>query len=71
MPKRKQKRCRALDKGAYLCPTCGEKIVIPLDPSDGMEQKYVEDCPICCNPSVIHLEFFGENEAPRVWAESE
>jgi hypothetical protein len=69
--KRKKKRRRSLDEGSYICPTCGEQIVIPLDASAGAEQQYVEDCPVCCNPNVIHLEFFGENERPRVWAEGE
>lgn len=44
---------------------------MPLDPTQGDEQSYVEDCPVCCNPNVIHVEFFGENESPRVWAEAE
>jgi Cysteine-rich CPXCG len=69
--KRKKKRRRALDEGSYVCPTCGEQIVIPLDSSGGAEQQYVEDCPVCCNPNVIHLEFFGEGEPARVWAEAE
>jgi hypothetical protein len=71
MRKRKKKRSGALDEGAYTCPTCGERIVIPLDRSGGSEQRYVEDCPVCCNPNEIHLEFFGEGEKPRVWAEAE
>jgi hypothetical protein len=65
------KRKRALDDGSYVCPSCGETIEIPLDPSAGDEQRYVEDCPVCCNPNVIHVEFFGPNEAPRVFAEAE
>ncbi len=69
--KRKKKRRRPRDEGRYTCPTCGEEIVIPLDPSGGNEQQYVEDCPVCCNPSVIHAEFFGEDETPRVWADTE
>ena len=71
MRKRKKKRRRASDEGAYTCPTCGEQIVIPLDRSGGSEQTYVEDCPVCCNPNVIHLEFFGEGETARVWVEAE
>lgn len=70
-PKRKRKRRRSADEGSYTCPTCGESIVIPLDRSGGDEQEYVEDCPVCCNPNVIHLEFFGDDDPPRVWAESE
>ena len=71
MAKRKKKRRRSSDEGAYTCPTCGERIVIPLDRSGGVEQMYVEDCPVCCNPNVIHLEFFDVGEKPRVWAEAE
>jgi hypothetical protein len=70
MKKRKKKPKRSSDGGAYICPTCGEQIVIPLDPSGGSEQKYVEDCPVCCNPNIIHVEFF-ESDLPRVWAEAE
>jgi hypothetical protein len=70
-PKRKKKRRRSRDEGAYVCPTCGERIVIPLDPSGGMEQRYVEDCPVCCNPNVIELEFFPDGESPRVSATAE
>ena len=71
MPKRKHKRHTAGDEGRYVCPTCGERIVIPLDRSAGGEQRYIEDCPVCCNPNVIHVEFFEDQEAPRVWAEAE
>jgi len=71
MDKRKKKRRRPTDEAAYVCPTCGEQIVIPLDPSAGPEQQYVEDCPVCCNPNVIHLEFFEDGEPPRLWADAE
>ena len=74
-PNRKRRRdanaAAGDDQGSYVCPTCGEQIVIPLDRSGGDEQRYVEDCPVCCNPNVIQVEFFGEGEAPRVWAEAE
>jgi hypothetical protein len=55
---------------AYTCPSCGEVIDIALDRSGGDEQEYVEDCPVCCNPNVIHVEYF-DDEVPRVWAEAE
>ena len=54
-----------------MCPSCGEPIVIPLDPSQGADQQYVEDCPVCCNPNVIRVEYDPAWEAPRVWAEAE
>jgi hypothetical protein len=59
------------DDDSYICPNCGETVVIPLDPSAGSEQQYVEDCPICCNPNVIHVEFSAAGEPTRVWAEAE
>ena len=68
--KHRRKRRRPKDEGTYVCPTCGESIVIPLDRTGGDEQHYVEDCPVCCHPNVIHVEFF-DDETPRVWAESE
>jgi predicted RNA-binding Zn-ribbon protein involved in translation (DUF1610 family) len=72
MKKRKKKhRPTAADEGRYVCPTCGEQIVVPLDRSGGIDQQYVEDCPVCCNPNVIHVEFFGDDESPRIWAEAE
>ncbi|MDX2198395.1 MAG: CPXCG motif-containing cysteine-rich protein [Phycisphaerae bacterium] len=39
----------------YVCENCGETIVTPIDISAGREQEYVEDCPICCHPNVIHV----------------
>lgn len=69
--KRRRKGGRS-DEGAYICPTCGESIVIPLDRSQGEAQEFVEDCPICCNPNVLHVEFFAPDEGePRVWAKAE
>jgi hypothetical protein len=70
MKKKRKRRDRRADEGAYTCPTCGERIVIPLDLSAGTEQRYVEDCPVCCNPNVIHVELF-DGDAPRVWADRE
>lgn len=71
LPHRKRKaRPSPRDEAAYTCPTCGESIVIPIDPSQGADQEYVEDCPVCCNPNVIHVELFDEGP-PRVWAEAE
>lgn len=40
----------------YICDACGEQIVIPIDVSAGASQQYVEDCPVCCRPQLIHVE---------------
>ena len=53
------------DEGAYCCDCCGEEIVVPLDLSAGRSQDYVEDCPVCCHPHVIHVEFDADG-TPRL-----
>jgi hypothetical protein len=35
------------------CPYCGELVTIFIDPGGGDEQRYVEDCPVCCRPWVV------------------
>lgn len=55
---------------SYVCDSCGEEIVIPIDLSAGESQQYVEDCPVCCHPNVVNVEVDGEGDV-RVWAEAE
>jgi DNA replicative helicase MCM subunit Mcm2 (Cdc46/Mcm family) len=57
------------DEATYVCDACGEEIVVPIDLSAGASQVYVEDCPVCCRPNVVHVEI--EDGDVRVWAESE
>lgn len=69
--KRKKRDDRSVaEEGSYICESCGEQIVIPVDPSAGEEQEYVEDCPVCCCPHVVHVELDPEG-TPRVWASRE
>lgn len=56
--------------GSYVCDCCGEEIVVPVDPSAGNEQQYVEDCPVCCNPMLIRVEVDEDGDV-RCWGESE
>jgi DNA-directed RNA polymerase subunit RPC12/RpoP len=67
---RKKQRRRTTDEASYICDTCGEEVVIPLDLSAGESQEYVEDCPVCCRPSIIHVEIDDGGDV-RVWAEGE
>jgi hypothetical protein len=41
------------DEASYVCDSCGEEIVIPLDLTAGASQHYVEDYPVCCRPNGI------------------
>ena len=58
------------EEASYVCDSCGEEIVVPLDLSAGETQQYVEDCPVCCHANVIHLEMDESGEV-RIWAEAE
>lgn len=48
------------EEASYVCHACGEEIVVPVDISAGRVQTYVEDCPVCCRPNVIHVELDEE-----------
>ena len=49
------------DEASYVCDACGEDIVVPIDWSAGSRQSYVEDCPVCCNANLIHVELDGDD----------
>ena len=55
---------------AYVCDSCGEEIVVPIDVTQGQSQEYVEDCPVCCNPNVIHVSIDFDGVA-NVWGRAE
>ena len=40
-------------EASYTCQSCGEEIVVPIDPTAGTRQEYIEDCPVCCRPHVL------------------
>lgn len=58
------------DEASYVCGSCGEEIVVPLDPSAGASQQYVEDCPVCCAPNEIFVEY-DEDGSARVTSRAE
>jgi Cysteine-rich CPXCG len=58
------------DEATRQCDSCGEEIVVPIDLTAGSHQEYVEDCPVCCRPNIIHVEIDEEGEV-RVRAEGE
>jgi len=68
--KRKANRRSVPDEASYVCDACGEEIVVPIDASAGSEQQFVEDCPVCCHPNVIHIEL-DEDGSARAWGTSE
>ena len=51
------------DEASYVCGSCGEEIVVPLDPSAGEHQSYVEDCPVCCSPNEVSVDYDEDGSA--------
>lgn len=43
-----------LETQNYQCPYCGEEGEAVLDLSGG-DQRYIEDCAVCCRPIVFDL----------------
>jgi predicted RNA-binding Zn-ribbon protein involved in translation (DUF1610 family) len=58
------------EEATYTCDSCGEEIIVPINASSGSSQEYVEDCPVCWNPNVIHVEI-DEDGGARIWGEAE
>ncbi|GAB2586440.1 CPXCG motif-containing cysteine-rich protein [Dyella jejuensis] len=46
------------------CPYCGERIEILLDASAG-DQRYIEDCQVCCRPISVEV-WVGADDEPHV-----
>jgi len=61
---RNRKRQPAADvEATYVCDSCGEEIVVPIDISAGAHQDYVEDCPVCCHPMRLHVDIDADGGA--------
>jgi hypothetical protein len=58
----REPRHRAVE-ASYPCGSCGEEIVVPLDPSAGDRQRYVEDCPVCCAPNEVFVDYEEDGSA--------
>ena len=54
---------------SYRCPHCGETNDIIVDPSQGRQQHYIEDCQVCCRPNDLHLNYEAFTETWHVRAE--
>lgn len=68
--KRRRKRRDSQVETGYVCDSCGEEIVIPVDLAAGASQEFIEDCPVCCHPQLVRVEI-EENGEVRAWSEGE
>ncbi len=55
----------------YFCAVCGEEIETIVDPSQGYQQQYIEDCQVCCRPNVLNVTVDPETGEIEIWSEFE
>ncbi|MEX2177462.1 MAG: CPXCG motif-containing cysteine-rich protein [Gemmatimonadaceae bacterium] len=44
-------------EATVLCPYCAEEVTIGVDPGGGASQRYVEDCPVCCQAWQVNVSY--------------
>ena len=52
---------RMSDPRIQSCPYCGEPVEIAVDEGGGMQQSYVEDCPVCCRPWQVEVSYDADD----------
>lgn len=52
---------RELQECAVDCPYCGESIDVLLD-SSVTEQRYIEDCSVCCRPINFYVSLDNQGD---------
>lgn len=53
----------------FICTWCGEVNHTFVDPSQGQEQEYIEDCQVCCQPNKLTVFYDEWNEIYNIQAE--
>jgi len=49
-----------MQNSAYFpCPYCGGENELSVEPGH-MDQEWIEDCSVCCQPMLLKLEFLDE-----------
>ena len=59
-----------MDKG-FQCAGCGEWNDTSVDESAGRNQRYVEDCQVCCKPNVLEVSYDPDSQAFFITAQLE
>jgi len=50
-------------EATITCPYCAQEVSVALDPGSGSVQDYVEDCPVCCQPWQVNVEYASDGSA--------
>jgi hypothetical protein len=58
-------------EAGYQCAGCGEWNSTTVDQSAGRQQRYVEDCQVCCKPNLLQVCYDTQSEAFLISAELE
>jgi hypothetical protein len=53
------------------CPYCGEAVEILVDPGGLTHQEYVEDCPVCCRPWRVRVDWYDGSAVVVLGTEDE
>lgn len=56
-------------EATFICAYCLQVNTIAVDPSEGIEQEYDEDCQVCCRSNHLHIVINEEQEMAMVDAE--
>ncbi|MES1939451.1 hypothetical protein T5B8_04388 [Salinisphaera sp. T5B8] len=59
-----------LEEHTITCPYCGEPIVVVVDSSAG-DQRYIEDCFVCCQPIDIQVALDADGTVASIQADQE
>ena len=51
---------------SVLCPTCFESVAIVVERTAEEVQNFSYDCPVCCRPMAVKVEFFDGEAAVSV-----
>lgn len=53
----------------YSCAFCGETNSTFVDPSQGIQQSYIEDCQVCCRPNELTVYYDEWEKCYRIRSE--
>lgn len=53
----------------FRCAYCGEINSTFVDPSQGTDSSYIEDCQVCCRPNLLNIHYDEWTKSFQIRAE--